>query len=94
MGSAPPRRCRAEYSVVPDQVRTGRRHKDREPAQELGRVEDHHLVGASNGALQAIGEPAVGEFREPLLRERRTGAVSAEVCETLAIVRVQVHSGV
>ncbi len=39
-----------------------------------------------------MGEPAVGKLREPILRQRRTGAITAQVREALAVVGVQVHS--
>ncbi len=49
------------------------------------------LAAIAERPLESVGEPAVGQLGEPLLRERRAGAVAAEVREPFTVVRVQVH---
>ncbi len=79
--------------MIPDQVGAGRRQQRREPAQPFGRFEHQHLGPCRERALHAIRDPAVRKLREAILCERRPGTIAAQMREALAIVRVQVHSG-
>ena len=77
--------------MVADEVGARRRDQRGEATQEFGGLQQHHLAAVAEGALEPVGETAVGQFGEPLLRKRRPGAVAAEVRESLAIIRVQMH---
>ena len=80
--------------MIADQVGAGRWHQRREPAQQFAGLEDQHLGSRRERALQPIGEPAIGKLRETTLRQGRPGTVPAQMREALAVVGVQVHSGV
>jgi hypothetical protein len=92
--SAPPLRRRTEHAVIADQMRARRRYQRGEPTQQLGRLEDQRVSARGERALQAIGEPAVWKLGKAILRERRAGAIAAQMRQALAVVGVQVHSGV
>src|SRR5438105_3964579 len=47
--------------------------------------------GRRRWAAETVGESAIGQFGEALLRERRAGAIAAEMCEPFPVLRVQVH---
>jgi hypothetical protein len=44
------------------------------------------LAPVAERPLEPVGEPAVGQFGESLLRERRAGAIAAEMCEPFTVV--------
>jgi len=75
-------------------MRARRRYQRGEPTQQLGRLEDQRVSARGERALQAIGEPAVWKLGKAILRERRAGAIAAQMRQALAVVGVQVHPGV
>ena len=77
--------------MVADEVGARRRNQRGEAAQEFGGLQQQCLAAIAERPLEPVGEPAVGQLGEPLLRERRAGAVAAEVREPFTVVRVQVH---
>ena len=80
--------------MMADQVGPGRWHQRREPAEKFAGLEDQHLGSRRERALQPIGQPAIGKPRETILGQRRPGTVPAQMREALAVVGVQMHSGV
>ena len=85
---------RGENAVIAQQVGTRRRDQRGETAKQVGRLEQERRAPVAEGPLQTVGEPAIGELGEPLLREGRPGAVSAQVREPLTVVLVQMHGRV
>ena len=75
--------------MIADEVGARRRDQRGEAAQEFGGLQQQCLAAIAKRPLEPVGEAAVG--REPLLRERRAGAVAAEVRKPFTVVRVQVH---
>jgi hypothetical protein len=84
-------RSGSEDAVVADEVGARRRDQCGEAAQELGGLQQQCLAAVAERPLETVGESAVRQFGEALLRERRAGAVAAEMREPFTVVRVQVH---
>ncbi len=72
--------------MVADEVSAGRRNQRGQPPQQLGGLQQQHRAAVAQWPLEPIGEPPVGQLGEPLLRQRRAGAVAAEAREPLAVV--------
>ena len=83
-----PARGRGEDAVVAQEVGGRRRNQRGEAAQQLPGFEKERRATVAEGPLETVGEPAVGELGEPLLREGRSDAVAAQMREALSIVRV------
>ena len=65
-----------------------------ETSEQFARLEDQDLAAVTEAPLHAVRKLAVGKRREPLLRERRTGAIAAQVRQALPVVRVQMNARV
>jgi hypothetical protein len=70
--------------VVAHEVSPRRRHQRGETAKQFARLEDEDLAAVSEAPFHAVRELAVGKRREPLLRERRTGAIAAQVRQQIS----------
>jgi uncharacterized protein YoaH (UPF0181 family) len=81
-------------AVVAHEVSPRRRDQRGETAEQLARLEDEDIAAVAEGPLHAVRKLAVGKRGKPLLRERRTGAIAAQVCQALPVVRVQMDTGV
>jgi hypothetical protein len=79
--------------VVAHEVSPRRRDQRGETAEQLARLEDEDIAAVAEGPLHAVRKLAVGKRGKPLLRERRTGAIAAQVCQALPVVRVQMDTG-
>jgi len=64
-------------AVVPDQVESWRRHKRREFLDQLQRFEHHMRRPVAPVTLETIQQPAIGQQRQTLQRQRRTAGVTA-----------------
>jgi hypothetical protein len=80
--------------MVSHEVSPRRRDQRGEPAEQLPRFEDEDLSAVAEAPLHAVRELAVRKRREPLLGERRTETIAAQVSQALPVVRMQVDPGV
>ena len=80
--------------MVAHEVGPRRRDQRGETAEQLARLEDEDLAAVAEAPLHAVRELAVGKRGKPLLRERWTGAIAAQLSQALPVVRVQMNTGV
>jgi len=89
-----PLRGRPKYAVVSNEVSPRRRHQRGETAEQLARLDDEDLAAVAEAPFHAVREFGVGKRREPLLREPRRSAITAQVSQALPVVCMQMDTGV
>jgi hypothetical protein len=82
------RRGRGEGAVIPHGVRARRRDQQRQPADQLERLEGELRAPIGPRPLQLVRETPVLSLGEPREREGRTQAVAAQPLETSSVERV------
>jgi hypothetical protein len=66
----------------------------RDVGKQFARLEDQDLAAVTEAPLHAVRKLALRKRREPLLRERWTVAMAAQVRQALPVVRVQMNARV
>jgi hypothetical protein len=84
-----PFRGRPKDAVVTHEVRPRRWNQRCEAAQQLARLENEHLAAVAQEAFHAIGELAISQREEPLLRE---GWPSLSRIKELLLPRFEIES--
>ena len=63
--------------MIADEMPAWGRNERREAAEQLDRLQKEDFAAVGQGALELIGETAVGERGQAILSQRRAGAVAA-----------------
>jgi hypothetical protein len=78
---------RRQDAVIPHQMRARRRDQCRQPPQKFHRIQDEIRAAIGPRLPECVLQPPVRQPLDPLLRERRTQHIPAELLQSVPITR-------